>query len=122
VEVRLRNRPGMIIATEYECPFILMEELKRMNPGRIKPPVRLCLALMASAVAGCSLLPQKGWGTPPSGAPSLVQDCGIVTISSPTRYVCGGKVYTSFELERNRLKWETAQNTETHLPGVPVKY
>ena len=34
-----------------------------------------------------------------------VQDCGIVAISSPVRYVCAdGKVYTSFELARAREK------------------
>jgi hypothetical protein len=93
-----------------------------MRSQKSKLPFALGLAAIAGAVAGCSFLPQKGWGTPPAGAPPLVQNCGIVTISSPTRYVCGGKVYTSFELERNRLKWETAQNTETQPARVPVKY
>lgn len=34
-----------------------------------------------------------------------VQDCGIVAISSPARFVCAdGKVYTSFELARARAE------------------
>ena len=28
--------------------------------------------------------------------PPLVQNCGIVSISSPTKYACNGKTYTSF--------------------------
>jgi hypothetical protein len=68
-----------------------------------------------------------GWGSPPPdptmgrlGAPHptkamqpdevivppwiRVQDCGIVAISSPSRYACpDGKVYTSFDLARARL-------------------
>ncbi len=36
-----------------------------------------------------------------------VQDCGVVVISSPARYVCpDGKVYTTFELARARVKRE----------------
>lgn len=36
-----------------------------------------------------------------------VQDCGVVVISSPARYVCpNGKVYTTFQLARARLKRE----------------
>jgi hypothetical protein len=35
-----------------------------------------------------------------------VQDCAIVATSSPTRFACGGKVYTSFQLARARAKAE----------------
>jgi hypothetical protein len=53
----------------------------------------------------------------------LVQrDCAIVTISSPTRYACDGKVYTSFDLEKQRLAWETSEGTELNVPKVPTKY
>jgi aspartate aminotransferase-like enzyme len=82
----------------------------------------LGLALLASELGGCGMLPQKGWGPPPPGAPPLVSDCAIVTIGSPTRYACNGKVYTSFDLEKQRLAWETAQNSETHPANIPVKY
>ena len=78
-------------------------------------------ALLASGLAGCALLPQKGWGTPPPDAPPLVYDCTVVTISSPTRYACSdGKVYTTFALEKKRLAWETAMNTETHPARIPT--
>jgi hypothetical protein len=36
-----------------------------------------------------------------------VQDCAIVAISSPSRFACDGKVYTSFELARARAARET---------------
>ena len=35
-----------------------------------------------------------------------VQDCAIVAISSPTKYACNGKVYTSFQLAKLRLDEE----------------
>ena len=38
------------------------------------------------------------------GTSPRVEDCGIVTISSPNRYVCNGKIYTSFELTKLRLE------------------
>jgi hypothetical protein len=34
--------------------------------------------------------------------PLRVENCGIVAVSSPTKYVCNGKVYTSFELTNLR--------------------
>jgi hypothetical protein len=37
----------------------------------------------------------------PAAAPR-VQDCGIVAISSPPKYVCGGKVYTATQLAKIR--------------------
>jgi len=37
--------------------------------------------------------------------PPLVQNCGIVSIGSPTKYVCDGKVYTSFELHKLGEDW-----------------
>ena len=52
----------------------------------------------------------------------MQRDCAIVTISSPTRYACDGKVYTSFDLEKQRLAWETAEGTELNVPKVPTKY
>jgi hypothetical protein len=81
------------------------------------------LALLAGGLAGCTaFLPQSGWGPTPPEAPPLVQNCGIVTISSPTRYACNGKVYTTFDLEKKRLAWETAQNTEATPANIPVRH
>jgi hypothetical protein len=37
-----------------------------------------------------------------------VQNCAIVGISSPSKYACGGKVYTSFQLLKLRQEWEQA--------------
>jgi hypothetical protein len=81
------------------------------------------LALLASGLAGCAaMLPQAGWGPTPPGAPPLVQNCANVGVSSPTHYACNGKTYTSFALEKQRLAWETAQNTETHPANIPTHY
>jgi hypothetical protein len=35
-----------------------------------------------------------------------VEDCAIVSISSPSRYACNGKVYTSFQLAKWRMSEE----------------
>lgn len=42
--------------------------------------------------------------------PPKVQNCAIVTISTPVKYACKGKVYTEFELQRLREKWEESNN------------
>jgi hypothetical protein len=34
--------------------------------------------------------------------PPRVEDCGIVTIGSPTKFVCNGKVYTHSQLSQLR--------------------
>ena len=63
--------------------------------------------LLAIGLAGCSSgsfgWPQTGAGTPPA-----VQNCGLVSIGSPSKFVCNGKVYTSFELARLRQDWAKA--------------
>ena len=60
--------------------------------------------LLALGLAGCSSgsfeWPRTGAGTPPA-----VQNCGLVSIGSPSKFVCDGKVYTSFELTRLREDW-----------------
>ena len=37
--------------------------------------------------------------------PPLVQECGIVSISTPARYACRGKVYTSWQLLKMRTDY-----------------
>ena len=36
----------------------------------------------------------------------MVQNCGIVSIGSPSNYACDGKVYTAFQLAKLRQDWE----------------
>jgi hypothetical protein len=98
-------------------------EIIRMKFRVTNAPTVIGLAALIGGIAGCSAMPSRGWGNPGPGAPPLVQrDCAIVTISSPTRYACNGKVYTSFDLEKQRLAWETAEGTELNVPKVPTKY
>ncbi len=40
--------------------------------------------------------------------PPKAEDCAIVTVSTPMKYACNGKVYTSYELQHLREKWEAA--------------
>lgn len=66
--------------------------------------------MLGWGLCGCSALPWSGTGgrsgtSNIAGAPPRVQDCGIVSISSPTKYACNGKVYTTFELVKLREDW-----------------
>ncbi|MGO9057276.1 MAG: hypothetical protein ACLQU2_07795 [Candidatus Binataceae bacterium] len=77
------------------------------------PPVFLtgmaaCALLMAlSGCAGTSL----SWPTTQPAAPAVassgtpvprVQDCIAINTGTPSKYVCGGKTYTSHELRKMR--------------------
>jgi hypothetical protein len=73
--------------------------------------VRLGLAVVMITMAGCASMQSPGGGPPQQVAdadrpPPMVQNCGIVSIGSPTKYACNGKTYTSFELLKLRLAWE----------------
>jgi hypothetical protein len=72
----------------------------------------LVSAAMMASTAGCATIqstvspawtPSQTAGT--TQAPR-VEDCAIVSISSPTRYACNGKVYTSFQLAKLRMAEE----------------
>jgi len=69
-------------------------------------------AVVIVAAAGCDTIqstltpawtPSQTAGTAPV---PRVEDCAIVAISSPTKYACNGKVYTSFQLAKLRLEEE----------------
>ncbi len=89
-----------------------------------------CAMLLAGALAGCASMggaaaappsaahmtvPAAGAPTYPAAGgaakaekpklttpPPLVQNCGLVAISTPARYACNGKTYTSFQLTKIR--------------------
>jgi len=44
----------------------------------------------------------------PGDPPPKVENCAVVTISTPAKYACNGKVYTTYELQHLREKWEAA--------------
>jgi hypothetical protein len=73
-------------------------------------------ALLATTLAGCTSTAStasqtSGYeGTPSAPAVSQaankpvprVQDCGVLNTGTPSRFVCNGKVYTSFQLAKLR--------------------
>jgi len=87
---------------------------------------RKCLGAMAAsvvaiAVSGCSTS-QGNFPAPSTpaatastakagGPPPKVEDCEIVNVGSPNKYVCNGKVYTTFQLTKQRLAYEAQQNS-----------
>jgi hypothetical protein len=85
-----------------------MGRTKRFSSWRL---MLVSAAIIASAT-GCSSI--QGMITPawtPSqtaGTKQMprVEDCAIVSISSPSRYACNGKVYTSFQLAKWRMSEE----------------
>jgi hypothetical protein len=89
----------------------------------------IAAGVIAVAMAGCTShysgdnFPPQGAAMvrgnfPPPGAamvngkpypPPRVQDCTMIQSSSPTKYVCNGKVYTTFDLNRMRMAYEKEQ-------------
>ena len=71
--------------------------------------LRLGLAAVMIAASGCAWM-QGGSSyqqvAAADSAPPMVQNCGIVSIGSPSKYACNGKVYTSFDLLKLRQDWE----------------
>ncbi len=54
------------------------------------------------AAAGGAAAKEKPKLTTP---PPRVQDCGLVAISTPARFACNGKTYTSFQLAKIRTDY-----------------
>jgi len=54
----------------------------------------------ACLLAGCAAYGPN----PPASAASgpLVQNCGVIQTGTPSRFVCNGKVYTSYQLAKLR--------------------
>ncbi len=74
--------------------------------------------ILVAALAGCSTAKSSS-GFPPPGAavangkpsdpPPSVNDCGVVSVGSPTKYVCNGKVYTTFQLSKMKKDYQAKQ-------------
>jgi hypothetical protein len=79
----------------------------------------IAAGVIVVALAGCSNHSNSGSNFPPPGAamasgkptgpPPRVQDCAVMNVGSPTKYVCNGKVYTTHDLRRMRMDWEKKQ-------------
>jgi hypothetical protein len=84
---------------------------------RGKEFVMLSIASALFALSGCAWMQHPGGSAPSQQMaaeevpPPMVQDCGIVSSSSPTKYACNGKVYTSFELLKLRQAWEKSHGS-----------
>jgi hypothetical protein len=86
----------------------LMGRTKRFCSWRLM----LVSAAMIASAAGCATIqstitpawtPSQTAGT--AQAPRI-EDCALVGISSPSRWACNGKVYTSFQLAKMRMDEE----------------
>jgi len=85
-----------------------MRRMQRLCSWRLM----LVSAAMIASTAGCASIQSTvtpAW-TPSQTAGTKqvprVEDCAIVAISSPTKYACNGKVYTSFQLAKARMEEE----------------
>jgi hypothetical protein len=86
--------------------------VNRIMVKRSNEFVRLSVVAVMIALSGCvGMQPHRSGGAGPQqvaaadSPPPMVQDCGIVTIGSPTKYACNGKTYTSFDLLKLRQDW-----------------
>ena len=72
------------------------------------------------ALGGCYHSSTSGGNFPPPGAamangkptgpPPRVADCGITNQGSPNKFVCNGKTYTTFQLNKMRMDYEKQQS------------
>jgi hypothetical protein len=69
-------------------------------------PARLTAVALTVLAAGCASFGSNG--PPPAAISSgakpvpMVQNCGVLNTGTPSRFVCDGKVYTSFQLAKLR--------------------
>jgi len=72
--------------------------------------VSIAAGVIALALAGCSSRNSGNFPPPgaamakgkPTGPPPNVEDCAMMSSGSPTKYVCNGKQYTTFDLYKMR--------------------
>ena len=78
--------------------------MTRSKITSVLPAIAFCAA-MAALGAGCAEVAPAtapATGTTAQAAPRI-WDCGLVSSGSPSKYVCNGKVYTTFQLAKIRL-------------------
>lgn len=81
-------------------------------------------AAMLLALSGCSMMGPSAVSSRYASAsppPPLVQNCGLIAISTPSRFVCNGKVYTTFELLKLREDWEKKMAKMSEADNAPTK-
>ncbi len=79
--------------------------MTRSKVTSVLSAVVLCAA-MAALGAGCATMwpaAAPASGTAAQAEAPHVWDCGLVSSGSPSKYVCDGKVYTTFQLAKIRL-------------------
>ena len=85
-----------------------MRRMKRSCSWRLT----LASAVMIASVAGCdtiqSTMTPAGTLSQTVGTAQVprLEDCTVFNISTPTRYACNGKVYTSYQLAKARMAEE----------------
>jgi len=91
-----------------------------MGPKMSSQFLRMSIAAgaIAVALAGCSSSNSGGNFPPPgaamangkpTGPPPKVSDCTVVNQGSPNKFVCNGKTYTTFQLNKMRSDYEKQQ-------------
>jgi hypothetical protein len=87
----------------------------KMNSQFLK--VSIAVGAIALTLAGCYSSTSSGSFPPPGTAmvnghpcpPPNVSACKMLSSGSPTKYVCNGKTYTTFDLNRMRMACEKQQ-------------
>src|SRR5262249_13012767 len=95
------------LLTVSGCKFLLSSTMAGSGPGQPVSGVE-----MSNRSNSGGNFPPPGAAMAngkPTGPPPRVQDCGLISSGSPTKYVCNGKVYTTFDLFRMRIAWEKKQ-------------
>jgi hypothetical protein len=92
------------------CALLLAGALGGCTPTAVAPASTPAAAHMGAAGTAAPTYAAVGGAAKTekpkiTTAPPLVQDCGVVAISTPARYACNGKTYTSFQLTKMRADY-----------------
>jgi hypothetical protein len=77
-------------------------QMNQMTGGVTSPSTSFASRLPTTGYSGIAPMP-KGTAEQP---PPAIQNCALVAISTPSRWACGGKTYTAYQLARARMNWE----------------
>jgi hypothetical protein len=76
-----------------------LEGRQRMRNSRVRSAVKTgAFIAFAISISACALTGNPPFMSNTSAPTPRVEDCALIQQATPSRYVCGGKVYTAIQL------------------------
>jgi hypothetical protein len=97
------------------CALVLAGALAGCTPTAVAPATTAAAPHMGGSASAAPTYRGAAGGAAPgekekpklTSPPPLVQNCAVVSISTPSRYACNGKTYTTFQLTKIRTDYAT---------------